>query len=101
MAKKKVALAEALLRRKELMLKVQQLHVIKEKNCFENRVKRVKVSDGIDEVTVDIALVSMASMTKEYDFYAQALRQIDSRIQRANWETEIEVETETLKNFEA
>lgn len=83
-------LAEMLLRRKELQAKVDEASKIKQADVFEARVRRVNVSDGIDEVTADVPKLSLAQVTAEYDHYAKRLRLIDGAIQRANWETDVE-----------
>lgn len=92
-------LAEALLRRKELQEKVDQLRPINDSRHFENRVKRVKVTDSVDEVVASVSQVSFADFTKEFDHYASQLRRIDAAIQQANWTTEITTEGDTISNY--
>jgi len=95
----KIALAEALLRRKELMHKVSQLHEIDGRSMFEDVIQRISVNDGLDEVKGRVAKVKMKDLTREYDYYAGHLRRIDAAIQKANWETVIEVEDNAMKAF--
>lgn len=94
-----VKLAEALLRRKELQQKVDQLKTIKDKDLFKNRIRRISVSDSIDEVTADVALLQANQVTAEYDFYAKQLRLIDAAIQQANWTTQLTVGDDVMKDF--
>ncbi len=83
-------LAEMLLRRKELQQKTDDTKAIKQADVFKTRVKRVKVSDDIDEVTADVAQLTLSQVTAEHDFYAKRLRLCDAAIQQANWTTEVE-----------
>lgn len=89
----KIKLAEALLRRKELQQKVDSLKHITLRDLFEPKVKRVKVTDSIDEVTAEVPKLQLNQVTAEYDYYAKQLRLVDAAIQQANWTTEVEVET--------
>lgn len=85
-------LAEALLRRKELQAKVDQLRTIKDKDLFEVRGKRTRLTDDVDDVVMQVPLLSAKQVTHEYDWYARQLRLIDAAIQQANWTVEIEVD---------
>lgn len=87
----KIKLAEALLRRKELDAKVKVLTTIKNSTVYEAVVQRVKVTDGLDEVTARVPKLTLSQVTAEYDHHARALRLVDAAIQQANWTTEIEV----------
>ena len=81
-------IAQALLLRKQLEQKVAQLEPIKkmgEQGLFEVQVKRVNVSDAIDNVEMQVPHVELSDVTAEYDRYASALRKIDESIQQANW----------------
>ena len=85
-------LAEALVLRKHLEAKVNQLKPIYdagERGLFENRIERVKVSEEVDEVKLKVPRVDMADVTKEYDKYSKALRQIDTAIQQTNWTADL------------
>ena len=94
-----IALADALLRRKELAAKVESTKNVKANNVFEQRVQRIKVSDGIDEVTANIPKLTLSQVTHEHDFYARALRNIDSAIQQANWTTKITVPDNSIADY--
>ncbi len=89
-------LAEALLLRKELMQKVEQIRPIKlagdNQNLFELKFERRSVNEkaGIEELVVQVPKVSLSQITEEYDFYARHLRRLDAKIQEANWQTDIE-----------
>ena len=88
MAKKALTIAEALVLRKHLAEKVDQLKPIKvngDNGVFELKTQRTKVTDEIDEVTLQVPKVELANITKEYDTYSKALREIDTAIQAANW----------------
>jgi len=80
-------LAEALLRRKELTQKLATITSIKQSALFEVRVKRINVTDNVDEVTANVPKLELNQVTAEFDFYAKRLRLIDAVIQKANWET--------------
>lgn len=85
-------LAEALVLRKHLEAKVKQLeplHFNGEKGLFELKTERKKVSEEVDEVSLTIPKVTMEEVTKEYDKYSKALRQLDTSIQETNWKTEL------------
>lgn len=92
-------LANALLRRKELMAKVAQLHPFKKENAFKTKVQRINVAESVDEVTATVPKVTMAKLTEEYDSYASKLRRVDAAIQRANWETMVDIEDDIMENF--
>lgn len=88
-------IAEALLLRKQLQEKVRQLTPVKEMGehgMFEMRTRRVKVSDEVDEVTLQVPRVELKEVTREYDKYATMLRKTDAAIQRANWEFDVTFE---------
>ena len=84
-------LADALLRRKELQEKVDQVRKVKETDCFEMQFKRQKITEEIDDITARVPKLTLAEVTKEYDYYANKMRLIDAAIQQANWTTEIMV----------
>jgi hypothetical protein len=96
----KVKLAEALLRRKELQGKVDVLKSIKDKDLFEVRARRQQVADGIDDIVAQVPKLNASQVTKEYDWHARQLRLIDSAIQQANWTCDIDVNDDTMKDFE-
>jgi len=94
-----IKLAEALLRRKELQGKVDVLKQIKEKDLFEVKAKRQKVTDSIDDIVVQVPKLTATQVTSEFDFYARQLRLIDSAIQQANWVTEIEIRDTAMSDY--
>ena len=93
-------LAEALLRRKELSAKVDQVHKIKTSDVFELKMQRRQVNETIDDITANVPKLSLAEVTAEYDYYAKQLRRIDAAIQQANWTTEVDVDPEVNKDFQ-
>ena len=95
----RMKLAQALLRRKELQQKVDLLKVIDAKALYENRVKRVPVTDNVDQVIADVPKLTAAEVTREHDFHARQLREVDAAIQQANWNTEIEVDDIIGRDF--
>jgi hypothetical protein len=95
----KVKLADALLRRKELQGKVDVLKHIKDKDLFEVKARRQQVADGIDDIVAQVPKLTASQVTKEYDWHARQLRQVDSVIQQANWTTEIDIADEAMRDF--
>lgn len=94
-------IAEALLLRKQLDAKVEQLRPIRDlgdKGVFELKTQRVKVSDEVDEVKFQIPKISLKEVTKEYDHYASELRKLDASIQKANWEFDVDYKQVNFKN---
>lgn len=89
-------IAEALVLRKHLEAKVEQLKPLKvggDNGLFELKTERKKISEEIDEVTLQIPKVELAAVTKEYDTYSKALRELDTAIQQANWEADVKFKT--------
>jgi len=87
-------IAEALVLRKHLEQKVEQLKPLKmagDQGIFELKVERKKVTDEVDEVKMQVPKITLAEVTKEYDMYSKALRQLDTAIQQANWTAEVDV----------
>lgn len=85
-------LAEALVLRKHLEAKVKQLEPLKmagANGLFELKTERTKVSDEVDEVKIQVPKVELKDITKEYDLYSKALRQLDTAIQEANWKASV------------
>lgn len=99
-SKNKVKLAQLLLRRKELGMKVMQLQPINVKGLFETKISRKPVGDSYDDITSIIPVLSPAAVTREYDYYASQLRQVDALIQQANWTVEVEADSMLMKNYE-
>lgn len=86
-------IAQGLLLRKQLERKVNQLEPIKlqgEDGILQTKVRRVNVTEQIDEVQLEVPRITLADVTKEYDKYASALRKLDAAIQRANWEFDLD-----------
>jgi len=79
----KAKLAEALLRRKELNEKVDQLRKIKLEGLFEVKVTRQPVSESTDEATSKVPKITLNEVTAGYDYYSKQLRLIDAAIQQA------------------
>lgn len=96
----KVKLAEALLRRKELQGKVDVLKLIKDKDLFEVKGKRVKVTDEIDDLILQVPKLTAAEVLKEYDWHSKQLRLVDAAIQQANWTCEVEVGPDVMSDFQ-
>jgi len=94
-----VKLAEALLRRKELAQKVDQLRDIKTKDVFELKMRRQPVSEGVDDVVAQVPKVDIAQVTAEHDHYAKQLRLCDAAIQQANWNTDVELAQHVMSDW--
>jgi len=97
----KIKLAEALLRRKELQEKVDQLRTVQATGLFEVRVTRKQVHEGIDDVIANVPRLSIGEVTAAYDFHAKRLRRVDAAIQQANWNTIIEVDDTDMDDYRA
>lgn len=92
-------IAEALQLRKQFEAKVKQLEPLKlngEMGVYKDEVHRAKVTDDVDQITLKIARVDIGSITREFDFYATQLRKLDTSIQKANWEFDIEYVEEKM-----
>ena len=96
---RKVSLAEALLRRKELNQKVAQLDRIKTDGLFEVKVQRKPAHEGIDDVIAQVPKVSIAEVTSAYDWHARRLRLVDLAIQQANHATTVEVADDVMGDY--
>ena len=96
----KIKLAEALLRRKELGLKVGQLSQIKQDGLFEVKVSRKPAHEGVDDIIAQVPKISIEQVTASFDWHSRRLRMVDSAIQQANWNTEIEVDDSAMKDYE-
>ena len=94
-----IKLAEALLRRKELNGKVEQLRAIKEPQMYEVVMQRRQVNEMVDDIQAKVPKLTAAQVTAEYDFYARQLRLVDAAIQQANWTTEIEVGDTVMADY--
>lgn len=93
--KKTMTLAELLNLRKHLQAKVEQLRPVYTNGVngvLETKVQRKPVNESVDEVTMQVAKITMADVTKEYDTYAKALRQVENKIQEVNYTTKVDLE---------
>lgn len=91
-------LAEALLLRKQLQEKVDQLKPLKlngDQGVYRDEVKRVNVNEQTDDIVMRVARITVEDITKTYDMYASELRKLDTAIQAANWKYDIEFEPAT------
>lgn len=92
-------LADALLRRKELNQKVDQIRNIQDKDLFEFKFERKQVNDNLDDIKAILPKCDLSQVTKEYDYYANKLRLIDAAIQQLNWTTDIQVSDAVWVDF--
>lgn len=95
----KVKLAEALLRRKELQEKVNQLRTIKDSDAFEIKTTRTPAHEGIDDVIAAVPKITAEELTAAYDWHAKQLRLVDAAIQQANWTVEIDVGQDVMADY--
>lgn len=94
-----IKLSAALVLRKHLDARVKQLTPLKmagDQGAFEIQTKTRQVSDTVQEVTNQLPRITLEELTKEYDKYSKALRQLDTKIQETNWLTEIEFDDTNL-----
>jgi len=94
-----VKLAEALLRRKELQGKVDQIKQVKQDGLFEIKVGRKAAHEGVDDIVAHVPKLELSQVTAEYDFYARQLRLIDAAIQQANWTTEVTLTGTEMQDY--
>lgn len=92
-------LADALLRRKELNQKVDQLRAIKDKDIFEFRFERKQINENLDDIKAQVPVLEANQVTAEFDYYANKLRLIDAAIQQLNWTTNITVDKLVWKDY--
>lgn len=96
-----IKLAEALLRRKELQGKVDMLQRIKDKDLFEVKATRQRITESIDDIVASVPKLTASQVTAEYDFYARQLRLVDAAIQQANWTVDVPVADTVMADFKA
>lgn len=96
-----IKLAEALLRRKELAGKVDQLKTINAKDLFEVKAQRRPVTDSLDDIVAQVPKLTASQVTAEYDWHARQLRLVDAAIQQANWTCDVEVNDSVMGDFVA
>lgn len=92
-------IAEGLVLRKHLVMKVEQLKPVKingDNGLFELHTERKSVNDSVDEITFQTPKIELKDVTAEYDKYSKALREIDTAIQKANWEFELDFKAKDL-----
>lgn len=94
-------LAEALLRRKELAEKVKQTMPIVKSDVYKLISVRKPVTDGTDDLQMQVPLLTLKQVTQEHDFYARQLREVDAVIQQANWATEVQVPDNVMRDYTA
>jgi len=92
-------LADALLRRKELQQKVDQLRSIKDKDIFEFRFERKQINENIDDIKAQVPVLNANQVTAEFDYYANKLRLIDAAIQQLNWTADITVDDKVWVDY--
>jgi len=85
-------LADALLRRKELQEKVDQIRKVKDSDVVEFRFERKQINENLDDIKAAVPKIELNQVTQEYDYYSKILRLIDAAIQQTNWTTEITVD---------
>ena len=95
----KTTLAEALLRRKELQLKVDVLRDIDKGKLYEVKARRQQVSDSVEDIVLQVPKLSAGQVTAELDWHAMQLRRVDAAIQRANWETQVVLDDDTMLTY--
>lgn len=96
---KNMKLADALLRRKELQQKVDQLRAIKDKDIYEFRFERKQINENIDDIKAQVPVLEVHQVTAEFDYYANKLRLIDAAIQQLNWTSDITVDDKVWVDF--
>jgi hypothetical protein len=94
-----VKLAEALLRRKELGGKVEQLKAVRDKDLYEIKTRRQAIGEGIDDIIAQVPKITLSQVTAEYDFYARQLRLVDAAIQQANWTCDVPLSETVMMDF--
>jgi len=92
-------LAECLLRRKELQGKIDRIKPIKDADIYEVRVKRINITDSLDDVTANVPKLTLSQVLAENDFYAKQLRLIDASIQQQNWTTDVSLAEDCFSDF--
>lgn len=96
-----IKLAEALLRRKELQGKVDQLKAIKDKDLYEVKSGRKVAHEGLDDFILQVPLLSQAEVFGAYDWHAKQLRLVDAAIQQANWTCAVSVPEDSMGDYKA
>ena len=94
-----IKLAEALLRRKELNEKVDQLRKIKDSDIVQVKTGRKQAHEGIDDIIAQVPVITVEALTAAYDWHAKQLRLVDAAIQQANWTFEINVDATVMDDY--
>lgn len=97
---KQIALAELLLRRKELNALFNLRYEAQAAEVTKDRVSRRKVNEETDQVEGQISLVDKALLEREHNYYAHQRRLADSVVQQANWTTTVHVEPHLMSDDE-
>ena len=84
-------LAECLLRRKELQQKIDNMKPLTTADVYEVKVKRMNVTESIDDVTLQIPKLTSAQVNAEFNYYAKQLRLVDAAIQQTNWTADVDL----------
>lgn len=93
-------LANALLLRKEYTAKLDQLKAIKQDSLYTLKVNRIQVTDNIEDLTMQVPMLTISQVTHAYDWYAKALREVDAMIQQTNWTVVVELPSYIQKGYE-
>jgi len=99
MEKIQVKLAEALLRRKELQQKVDQLKAINQRDLFEVKAQRKNVTESMDDIVAQVPKIKIEQVTAAFDWHSRRLRLVDAAIQQANWTTSIGIESTIMDDY--
>jgi hypothetical protein len=94
-----IKLAEALLRRKELQQKVDQVRTIKDRDLFELKFERKPAAEGIDDIKAAVPKLDLAQVTAEHDHYAKQLRLVDAAIQQTNWTATVDLAETVMQDW--
>jgi len=94
-----VSLAAALLRRKELQQKVDQLKVINVRDLYEIKAQRKNVTESLDDIVAQVPKLKPEEVTAAFDWHARRLREIDLVIQQANHSTKVEVGDTVMDDY--
>ena len=94
-----IPLAKALLMRKQLQEKVDQLKPINNEKLFIPILERRPASEGYDDIKGRIPKVSFEQLTYAFDWHSKRLREVDGVIQQANWATPVEVPDHVMEEF--
>ena len=95
-----MALAEALLRRKELQGLLTRLEPLKAQDYFVSRVQRKQVMEGVDEVLAQVPRITATEIDQYYNWLARQLRVVDAAIQRTNWEAQVSMPASAMAEYE-